>query len=77
MTLLERTQMLLDAVDDLSTLTMNPSIFSDDLEKHDCDSCPASSRNAGDLYDEGVCRRCWSDAIKESGHNDQVEARRK
>jgi hypothetical protein len=61
--------MLLNAVNDLSTLTMNPSIFSDDLENHDCDTCPASSRNAGDLYDSNACRRCWEDAIDRSRHN--------
>lgn len=63
--------MLLNSVDDLSTLTMNPSIFSDDLNNHDCDKCPASPGNASDLYDEEVCRRCWTEAIESSCHNDQ------
>ncbi len=59
---------LLDAIPDLSELTMNPSIFSDDIDKHDCDNCESSILNAGDTYDEDVCRSCWIIAIeKEEG----------
>lgn len=66
MTHRERTKMLLNAVEDISTLTVNPSIFSDDLEGHDCDVCPSSLENASDLYDPDVCRRCWENAIDNS-----------
>ena len=57
---------LLDAIPDLSELTMCPSIFSDDIEKHDCDNCAFSLLNAGDTYDEDVCRSCWIAAIEKT-----------
>ena len=63
---LQSTLYLLSAIPDLSELTMCPSVFSGDFIKHDCDACPAFAKNAGDLYDENVCRSCWTQAITES-----------
>lgn len=59
----QRTKELLRAIPDISELTMSPSIFSDDTEKHDCDECPAFANNAGDLFDPDVCQDCWERAI--------------
>jgi len=60
----KRVKELLFAISDLSVITMSPAIFSDNIEKHDCDACNSSKGNAGDLYDEGVCLDCWERAIK-------------
>jgi hypothetical protein len=40
-----------------------PSVFSNDIQKHNCDSCPASKGNQGDTFDSNVCLTCWSDAM--------------
>lgn len=54
---------LIDAIPDINLLERNPSIFSDDIIKHDCDACPFSKFNTGDVYDESICRGCWKEAI--------------
>ena len=54
---------LLYAVDDVSQITMCPSIFSDDTEAHDCDECSAGEIKQGDTFDAGVCIDCWKRAI--------------
>ena len=63
---LKKVYELLYAIPCLSELTMCPSIFSDDIEKHDCDTCKSSNVNSGDLYDEEVCLDCWKRAVKSS-----------
>jgi len=63
MSIKNKTIELLGSIPDLTVLTMNPAIFSGDTEGHDCDTCPAYDKNAGDLYDEAVCRDCWKQAI--------------
>jgi len=62
-TMKERTKELISSLETLDGLTMSPAIFSDDTDSHDCDTCPAFEYNAGDLYDEDVCRDCWNNAI--------------
>jgi len=66
MSIKNKTLELLGSIPGLTVLTMNPSIFSGDTDKHDCDTCPAYDNNAGDLYDEEVCRDCWKQAILNS-----------
>lgn len=63
MSIKNKTIELLDSIPDLTILTMNPSIFSGNIDNHDCDTCPAYDKNAGDLYDGDVCRDCWKQAI--------------
>ena len=63
MSLKDKTVEFLNSLDSLDSLTMNPSIFSGDTDGHDCNECPAFDKNAGDLYDEDVCRDCWKQAI--------------
>jgi hypothetical protein len=62
-TLKERTKDLLLAVPDITELTMCPSIFSDDIDRHNCDQCPSSPEKMGDCFDSGVCLDCWQRAI--------------
>lgn len=63
-TLEERVIDLLYAIPEIKELTSNPSIFSDDIEGHDCDKCPAGEYNQGDTFDQDVCMDCWERAIK-------------
>ena len=48
---------------DLSTVTVSPSLFSDDYDKYDCNECKNFEDTAGDLYDSDVCLDCWRNAI--------------
>jgi hypothetical protein len=54
---------LIYAIQEIETLTMCPSVFSDDTDKHDCDNCQSSLSNQSDCYDPKVCRDCWIEAI--------------
>lgn len=54
---------MISSIPNIEDKEINPSVFSDNIEKHDCDNCPASKRNQGDTYDRNVCIECWTDAI--------------
>ena len=70
-TLEERVIDLLYAIPEIKELTSNPSIFSDDIEGHDCDKCPAGEYNQGDTFDQDVCMDCWTQAIKRAFEKDE------
>lgn len=61
---------MLNAIPDISVLTVCPSIFSDDIDKHDCDRCEFNEFNKGDTYDPDVCKDCWKRAIREAAETD-------
>jgi len=62
---------LLAAIPEIQELTQNPSIFSDDIEGHDCDKCPAGEYNQGDTFDPEVCIDCWERAILKAFEEDK------
>ena len=70
-TLEERVINLLYAIPEIQELTSNPSIFSDDIEGHDCDKCPAGEYNQGDTFDPDVCMDCWEQVIKRAFEKDE------
>ena len=53
----------LSVIPDLNKVEMNPSVFSDDIEGHDCDKCSSSEYEQGDTFDYSVCVDCWEQAI--------------
>ena len=57
---------LFRSIDDMTQITVAPSIFSDDIYGHDCDMCRWSELNMGDVYDSSVCVDCWEQAIHEA-----------
>ena len=62
---------LLSAIPEIQELTQNPSVFSDDIEGHDCDKCTAGEYNQGDTFDQEVCIDCWERAIKKAFSDDK------
>lgn len=64
---------LLYAIPEINELVQNPSIFSGDIEGHDCDKCPAGEYNQGDTFDPGVCIDCWERAILKAFEDSEKE----
>lgn len=56
---------LITHIPDISLVEICPSVFSDNIETHDCDNCPMSKTNMGDTFDSAVCLKCWEDAVND------------
>lgn len=63
MTFLEKVFRLIDAIPDISTIPVSPSVFSDDTEKYDCDECE-------DKFD---CKSCWKEAVTDADRLERIE----
>ena len=61
---MDKVLFLLDAIPNIEKLTYNPSIFSEDVISHDCDSCERRESYLDELYDPDVCKDCWIQAIE-------------
>lgn len=59
----ERVKELIEQMPDISEITICPSLFSNDYEKHDCNICECSLDELGDVFDADVCIDCWKRAI--------------